>query len=182
MAAVNQRYARALAQVVDEQKLDAAATEKQLADFLAALDSSHDLYEVLDNPSIPEAQKLGLLDALAKKLGFSHTVRNFIAVLTHHGRLNALGEILTDYTALADDEANVAEVEVVSARELDATSRATLETEISKLVSGRKVSASYSQDAELLGGAVVKIGSTVYDGSVRGQLRQLKQRLVSATV
>lgn len=182
MAAVNQRYARALAQVVDERKLDAAATEQQLQDFLATLNSSHDLYEVLDNPAIPESQKLGLLDALAGKLGLSHTVRNFVAVLTHHGRLNALGEILADYTALADSEANVAEVEVVSARELDAASRATLEAQIATLVSGRKVSASYSQDAELLGGAVVKIGSTVYDGSVRGQLQQLKQRLVTATV
>lgn len=181
MAAVNQRYARALAAVVDEQKLDAAATEQQLRDFLATLESSHDLREVLQNPSIAETQKLGLLDALASKLGLNKTVRNFIAVLTHHDRLHALGEILTDYTAVADSEANVAEVEVVSARELDAASRTTLETQIAKLVNGRKVSASYSQDAELLGGAVVKIGSTVYDGSVRGQLQQLKQRLMTAT-
>ena len=181
MAAVNQRYARALAAVVDEQKLDAAATEKQIGEFLAAFESSQELREVLGDPSIPESQKLSLLDALAGKLGMSKTVRNFIAVLTHHGRLSALGEILADYTSLADAEANVAEVEVVSALELDAASRTTLEQEIAKLVAGRKVSASYSQDAALLGGAVVKIGSTVYDGSVRGQLRQMKQRLMAAT-
>jgi F-type H+-transporting ATPase subunit delta len=181
MAAVNQRYARALAAVVDEQKLDATATEQQLRDFLAAFDSSRDLREVLEDPSIPESQKLGLLDGLAGKLGMSKTVRNFVAVLTHHGRLNALGEILTDYTSLADNEANVAEVEVVSARELDAISRATLESQIATLVGGRKVSANYSQDAALLGGAVVKIGSTVYDGSIRGQLQQLKQRLIAVT-
>ena len=92
-----------------------------------------------------------------------------------------LGDILAAYDALADEDGNIAEVEVVSARALDDSSRRTLEAKIAKLADGRKVSATYSQDAALLGGAVVKIGSTVYDGSVRGQLEQLKQKLLTAT-
>jgi F-type H+-transporting ATPase subunit delta len=182
MAAVNFRYARALAAVIADQKLDAKATEQQLGDFLATLDGSPQLREVLADPSIPEPQKLSLLDAISGKLGMSKAVRNFIAVLTHHQRLSALGEIITAYTALSDEGANIAEVEVVSARVLDPGSRATLEAQIAKLVIGRKVSATYTQDAELLGGAIVKIGSTVYDGSIRGQLQQLKQRLLTVTV
>jgi F-type H+-transporting ATPase subunit delta len=182
MAAVDYRYAHALAAVVAEQKLDTKATEQQLADFLATMESSAELREVLENPSIPEPQKLKVLDGLKAKLGLSRAVRNFIAVLAHHQRLESFAEIVATYAALSDEEANVADVEVVTARELAADSRATLEAQIAKLVSGRKVSASYTQDAELLGGAIVKIGSTVYDGSVRGQLQQMKQRLLAVTV
>jgi F-type H+-transporting ATPase subunit delta len=180
MAAVNFRYARALAAVVDEQKLDAFATEQQLQDFHATLESSHDLREVLENPSIPEAQKLNLLDALAAKTGMSKTVRNFIALLASHHRLDALAEIITAFTAIADEESSVTEAEVVSASVLDAPSKQLLEAQIAKLSSGNKVSATYSQDANLLGGAIIRIGSTVYDGSIRGQLQQLKRRLISA--
>jgi F-type H+-transporting ATPase subunit delta len=182
MAAVDYRYAHALAAVVAEQKLDVKATEQQLADFQETLESSAELREVLENPSIVEAQKLKVLDGLKAKLGLSQAVRNFIAVITHHQRLSSFAEIVATYVALSDEEANVADVEVVTARELAPASRTTLEAQIAKLVDGRKVSASYTQDAELLGGAIVKIGSTVYDGSVRGQLQQLKQRLLAVTV
>jgi F-type H+-transporting ATPase subunit delta len=180
MAAVNFRYARALAAVVDEQKLGAVATEQQLQDFTATLQSSHDLREVLENPSIPEAQKLNLLDALAAKTGMSKTVRNFVALLASHNRLNALAEIITAFTAIADQESSVTEAEVTSARVLDDSSKKVLEDQIAKLANGNKVSATYSQDEALLGGAIIRIGSTVYDGSIRGQLQQLKQRLMSA--
>jgi F-type H+-transporting ATPase subunit delta len=182
MAIVDYRYAHALAAVVAEQKLDLKATEQQLADFQAAMDSSFELREVLENPSIPEAQKLKVLDGLKAKLGLSQAVRNFIAVLTHHQRLSSFAEIVSTYAAVSDVEANVADVEVTTARDLAADSRATLEAQITKLVNGRKVNATYVQDAELLGGAIVKIGSTVYDGSVRGQLQQMKQRLLAVTV
>ena len=182
MSAIDNRYAHALASVIDEKKLDAGATVSQLADFLAALGVNPQLREVLEDPSIPEPQKLGLLDALAAKLGLSGSVRNFLALITHHQRLNSLADITASFTAIAEYEANVAEVEVVSARELDASSRAALEGKIGKLVEGRKLSARYTQDASLLGGAVVRIGSTVYDGSIRGQLQQMKQRLIAAAV
>jgi F-type H+-transporting ATPase subunit delta len=181
MAAVNFRYARALEDVVVEQKLNGEAIKQQLADFQATLSGSHELFEALDNPSIAEQQKLNLLDAMAQKMGFEKAVRNFIMVVIRHGRLMELADILAAYDALADEDANIAEVEVTSARVLEDASRATLEAKIAKLADGRKVSATYSQDAALLGGAVVKIGSTVYDGSVRGQLEQLKQKLLTAT-
>jgi F-type H+-transporting ATPase subunit delta len=180
MAAVNARYARALAAVVTEQKLDPTAMQQQLQEFSDTLTSSHDLREVLENPSIPEPQKLNLLDAFAAKTGMSKTVRNFIALVASHQRLNALAEIIADYAAVADEGANVTEADIMSAHELDASSKQVLETQIATLANGNKVHATYSQDASLLGGAIIRIGSTVYDGSIRGQLQQLKQRLMSA--
>jgi F-type H+-transporting ATPase subunit delta len=180
MAAVNSRYARALAAVVADQKLDSVAVLQQLHDFAATLESSLEFREVLENPSIPEPEKLRLLDAFAAKAGLNKTVRNFIAVLASHQRLNALAEISTDYAAIADESGNITEAEVTSARELDDSSKGVLEAQIAKLADGKKVNATYTQDETLLGGAIVRIGSTVYDGSIRGQLQQLKQRLLAA--
>ena len=180
MAAVDLRYARALAAVVADQKLNVAATQGELADFVATLEASAELREVLQNPSIPEPQKLHLLDAIAARSGMSKTVRNFIALLAHHERLHELREMTADFAALVDEESHIAEAEIVSARPLDASNRKLLEKQIAVLTGGRKVRATYSEDSSLLGGAVVRIGSTVYDGSVRAQLRQLRQRMVAA--
>jgi F-type H+-transporting ATPase subunit delta len=106
-------------------------------------------------------------------------VRNFIAVILEHHRLPELEEILTAYRDLADEHAGAVEARITSARPMNAVDRAQLEAQITKLARARG-NASYAEDASLLGGAVVEIGSTVYDGSVRAQLRQLKQKLVNA--
>lgn len=180
MAAVDLRYARALAQVIEAQHENAAAAQAQLNDFAETLSESWELREVLEDPSIPEQQKLKVLDGIAAKLGMSRTVRNFLAVVTHHERLNELKDILAGFASLVDEESKVAEAEIVSANPLDESSRRLLEEQIAKLTGGSKVRARYSEDASLLGGAVVRVGSTVYDGSVKAQLEQLKQRLVSA--
>jgi F-type H+-transporting ATPase subunit delta len=180
MAAIDLRYARALAAVISDQKLDAAAAQGNLNDFADTLDESVELREVLGDPSIPEAQKLRVLDGIAKKMNMSQPVRNFLAVITHHQRLEELRDIAAGYASLVDAEAQVAEAEVVSARALDESSRRLLEEQIGKLAGGQKVRATYSEDASLLGGAVVRLGSTVYDGSVKTQLERLKQRLVAA--
>jgi len=179
MAIVDSRYARAFASVVYSQKLDSKAAESQLLDFATTLADSSDLREVLQDPSIPEEQKLKVIDAIAARIGMFPAVRNFIAVITHHDRLHDLGEILAAFHELADEATNVLEVEIVSAHPLDAGNRALLEQQVTKLADGR-VRATYRQDASLLGGAVVKIGSTVYDGSVRAQLQTLKQKLIAA--
>jgi F-type H+-transporting ATPase subunit delta len=106
-------------------------------------------------------------------------VRNFLAVVMEHQRLAELDEVLTEYHAIADEQSNLTEADITSARPLNDQDRAELEAQVAKLAGGR-VRATYHQDATLLGGAVVRIGSTVYDGSIRAQLQQLKQKLVSA--
>jgi len=180
MAIVDSRYARAFASVVASQKLDAKAAESQLHDFAATLEDSAELREILQDPSITEAQKLGVIDGLAGRIGMLPAVRNFVALITHHNRLHELGDILAAYHELADEASDVTEAEIVSAQPLDASNRALLEQQVAKLSGGQRVRATYSEDASLLGGAVVRIGSTVYDGSVRAQLQQLKQRLIAA--
>lgn len=180
MAAIDLRYARALAAVISDQKLDVAATQAQLNDFADTLEASAELREVLENPSIPEPQKLKVLDAIAAKAGMSKTVRNFIAVIAQHERLHELRSMVAAYATIADEQSSVAEAEIVSAKPLDAGNKKLLEETIAKLTGQNVVHATYSEDAALLGGAVVTIGSTVYDGSVRAQLQQLKARMVAA--
>jgi F-type H+-transporting ATPase subunit delta len=179
MSVLSLRYAHAFASVAVSSHLDTTAAQQQLEDFSKTLAGSRELREVLMNPSIASEQKLKVLDAIAGRIGMFPQVRNFLAVIMHHQRLTELDEILAEYHAVADEQSHVAEAEITSAHPLNDQDRRELETHVTKLAGGR-VRATYHQDATLLGGAVVRIGSTVYDGSIRAQLQQLKQRLVNA--
>lgn len=179
MASSAPRYARAFAEVAESARLDAAATLRQMRDFAETVAGSSELREFLENPSIETSAKLKVLDAIAARIGMFAQVRNFIAVISEHNRLPELDEILATYAELVDEHAGAVEARVTSSRPLNAEDRAQLEAQITKLA-GARVRASYAEDASLLGGAVVEIGSTIYDGSVRAQLQQLKQRLVNA--
>ena len=181
MAVVDLRYARALDEVVVEQKLSREAVASQLRDFQATFAGSPALQEIFENPSIPEDQKLRVLDGLASRIGMDRTVRNFIAVVMSHLRLHELPEIVDAYLERADKDGGVAEAEVISARPLDGEGKRALEGSIARLTGGTAVRATYREDPALLGGAVIRVGSTVYDGSVRGQLEQIRQRMVSAS-
>ncbi len=179
MAAFTLRYARAFEQVMTGMKLDSAAALSQLQAFAGTLDGSHELREVLMNPSIAKQQKLAVLDAIAARIGMYPQVRNFVAVITDHQRLPVLNEIVKECAAAADAEAGLKDAEITSAFPLNEADRAELEVQVGKLAGGR-IRATYREDKALLGGAIVKVGSTVYDGSVRGQLQQMKRALVGA--
>ncbi|WP_263368677.1 ATP synthase F1 subunit delta [Edaphobacter bradus] len=179
MSAIALRYAQAFAAVVASHKLDALATRKQLSDFNDTLAESHALREVLSNPAIPSDQKLRVLDVIASRLGVLPQVRNFLAVIMDHQRIYELSEILDEYRGLADEQASLTEAEVTTAHPLNSQDRAELEAQVAKLA-GSHVRATYREDSSLLGGVVVRIGSTVYDGSIKAQLLGLKQKLISA--
>ena len=170
------RYADAFASVAAEKNLDVKAARQQMRDFADTLKGSPRLFEVLGDPSLEMGQKLSLLDALAEKIGMYREVRNFLALIVEHARLGQIEQILAAYHQVADESSGLVEAEVTSSRELSAETKQEMEFEISKLAVSR-VSVSYKQDASLIGGAVVRIGSTIYDGSVRGQLTQMKAAL-----
>ncbi len=173
------RYANAFAQVAKSKGLDLLAARQQMKDFSETFEGSHDLREVLMDPSIPNEQKLAVMDGIAERLGMMREVRNFLAIIMDHQRLGELGIILAAYDQVADLGLGVTEAEVSTVHELSGDDRAELEAHVAKLA-GTRVRVAYKLDSTLLGGAVVKIGSTVYDGSVRTQLEQMKQALVSA--
>jgi F-type H+-transporting ATPase subunit delta len=179
MSVLSLRYAHAFASVVASRQLDGEQVEQQLRDFAGTFADSRQLREVLMNPSISGDQKLKVLDAIGSRIGIFPEVRNFIAVITQNHRLEEMDEIFAEYHSVADQQHNVTEAEITSANPLDAFERQMLESQVAKMA-GSKVRATYREDKSLLGGAILRIGSTVYDGSVRGQLEQLKQVLVNA--
>jgi len=179
MAAVTSRYARALVDVVVERKLDATKTMAQLDALVAAVESSPELRNIWENPSVPAEQKRKVLDVLAGKLGADKMVRNFLAVLIDNRRIAALPEVARQFRSELYERLGIAEAEVTTTRELSAEEKRALEAQVAKLT-GKKVQARYTTDAKILGGAVVRVGSTIYDGSVKGQLQRLKAALSEA--
>ena len=180
MAVFAARYARALADVVLDAKLNTTEVEQQLEDFAATFAGSKDLKELLLNPSISAQKRVAILDKINSRVGCGPQVRNFLAVLIRHERLGALGEILEEYRQEMNRRLSISDAEVVTARPLEDQERAELEGHVSVLAGHNKVNATFREDKSLIGGAIVRIGSTIYDGSVRGRLERLKERLVSS--
>lgn len=178
MAAFVSRYASAFLEVVTAAKLDTAAISSQFGDFLAAWNESAELRTFFVNPAIPAVQKVDLLDKLNAKLGLQKELRNLIAVLIDNGRIGAVAEVAAAYTTLLQQQLGIRQAEIVTARPLSASERETLLAGVGKLA-GARVEASFKQDESILGGTVVRIGSTVYDGSVRGRLDRLKEALTA---
>ena len=178
MAALASRYARALVDVVFERKVDAQHAAARLRAMIALVETSRPLREVWDNPAVEMEQKIAVLDAIAAKMGLEPIVRNFMAVVIQHRRILQLGEIAQQFEAELNQRLGIANAQVTTARDLEPAERTQVESQIAA-VTGKSVNASYSIDAAVLGGAVIRVGSTIYDGSVRGQLERLRQQLVS---
>jgi len=179
MAAVTARYSRALADVVFEQKLDAQKVVAEVRAVEAALAESPALRHAWDNPAVQMPIKVKVLDAIIAVTGAGRITRNFIALLIERRRIRALSEIRTQFEAEVNERLGIADAGVTSVRALGEDEKRALESQIAK-VTGKKIRASYATDKGILGGTVVKVGSTVYDGSVRGQLERLKQQLIEA--
>ena len=178
MAAFVSRYASAFLDVVTDAHLDAVAIDRQLADFLATWDGSADLREFFSNPAIQAVQKVSFLDKLNTKMGLQKELRNLLAVLINNGRIVSVAEVAAAYRKLLQDQLGIRQAEIITARELDSRDREALLASVGKLA-GSRIEASFKLDKSILGGTVVRIGSTVYDGSVRGRLDRLKEALTA---
>ncbi|MGA3162447.1 MAG: ATP synthase F1 subunit delta [Terracidiphilus sp.] len=178
MAAFVARYARAFADVVTQEKLDMVALDRQLDDFLSTWESSAELRELFANPAVAAAQKIAVLDKMNKKLGLRKELRNLLAVLIKNDRIVEVKDVAAAYRAEMQERQGIRPVEIVTARELSEQDRAGLVDGVGKLA-GAQIQASFKLDESILGGTVVRIGSTVYDGSVRGRLDRLKDALVA---
>jgi F-type H+-transporting ATPase subunit delta len=179
MSAFAARYARALADVVLEAHLNPSEIQNQLNDFEAAWHESPGLREVFLDPSFPAEQKVAILDKMNARLEMASQARNFIAVLVNHGRIHALDEVLAEFRHEVNARLGISEVLVTTARPLDEKEQRDLENQIAEMTKSR-VSATFHEDSSLLGGVIVRVGSTVYDGSVRGRLTRLKEELAAS--
>lgn len=178
--AVATRYANALADVVLGSKgaIDPQATLAQLRALDSVIESSADLRNVLQSPAVASKAKGKVVGRLADSLGMDKLVRNFVHLVVRNRRGDLFPQICTAFEKQLDERSGVAQVDVQSAAQLNDSARAQLEAELARLT-GRKVRCNYSVDPSLLGGIITRIGSLVYDGSVRGQLETLRRKLAA---
>jgi F-type H+-transporting ATPase subunit delta len=178
VASVASTYARAFADVVLSARLDANRAIGGLRRISGMLAESEDLRRVWENPAVPAEQKRRLLDAIVHQDGIERHVRNLVAVLIDHRRVQFLERITRQLEKELDARMGFAEAQITTARELGDAEKRALEAQIEK-TTGKKVRARFGLDAALLGGAVVRVGSTIYDGSVKGQLEKIREAISS---
>jgi len=178
MASVASTYARAFADVVFSAHLDASRAVGGLREIARLLSENVLLRRVWENPAIPADQKRNLLDAVVQREGIDKPVRNLVAVLIDHHRVPFLPRIIEQLEKELDARLGFAEAQISSVRELADAEKRALEAQVAK-ATGKKVRAQYALDSSLLGGAVVRVGSTIYDGSVKGQLEKIREAITS---
>ena len=175
MRTVTGEYAAALADVaLASGRAETLRQEVRAAASLAA--ESAELRNFLASPAIPREGKQALVEKLVARMGASQELRNFLFVLVDHHRTGMIGEIAREFETTLLERMGVVQASVTSARELSAPQKEKLAGRLEGLT-GKKIEAQYAVDPALVGGLAVRIGSTVYDGSVRAQLDRLAARL-----
>ena len=184
MRSASLQYANALADVALQQGA-AELLAKKLAEFAGLFRESEDLRNFLSSPAIPQQGKHGAIEKLVGQMnarpdpiGASKILRNFLFVLTDHRRTHILPEIILAFQDVVRQRQGIAQADVASAVELSAAQKKELSQVLERLT-GKKIETRYATDPALLGGAVVRVGSTIYDGSVRNRLERLRARLAS---
>lgn len=172
---VARRYATALADVVTARG-EAQEVQKELHDWQELMQSNEQLLEVFRNPTIPYEQKRKVLNTLIARARVRPTTANFLQVLLQNHRLADLGEVNKRFAQVLDERSGVVSAEVTTARPVAQASQEALRAKLAAMT-GKQVRLSFTTDEELIGGIVARVGSTVYDGSVRNQLQQVKERL-----
>ena len=169
------RYARALSQVAVQDDRETRVQE-DLGSFGTTLRTSPELAETLMSPAIPFAPKRRIVEELADRLSLSEITVNFILVLLEYGRIGEYDEYVEAYTQVTDLRAGIVRGVVTSARSLDGEVRNRLESVLSE-ISDAQVRLSYEEDDSLIGGLRIRIGSVIYDGSIRTQLEEVRRRI-----
>ena len=172
---VARRYATALADVVTARG-EAREVQSELSAWEQMMRSNPQLLEVFSNPTIPYEQKRNVLNALLARARVRPTTANFLQLLLQNQRLADLGEINRRFALVLDERSGVVSAEVTTARPVPRASQDALRAKLAQLT-GKNVRLSFTTDEELIGGMVTRIGSTIYDGSVRNQLQRVKETL-----
>lgn len=169
------RYARALLAALP----DAAAADRAgefLTALSAAMGESPDLRDVLLNPAVSRSDRKRVLEAISGARDLPRQVRSFLSVVVDHGRAEALPAIAEVFHELKDESAGIVAATMTTAAPVPEPLRVRAVAAFERLT-GRRVRLTWTVEPSLLGGAVTRIGSTVYDGSLRSQLAGLRRKM-----
>jgi F-type H+-transporting ATPase subunit delta len=178
--ALASRYARALVDVVlaPGSGVEAETALSQVRAFAGLVAESAELRTVLLSPAVAAPRKRAVVESLGRRVGISRPVRNFLFVVIDHRRIAHLPEMADALQTALDERLGRSSAQVSSASTLESRQQQTLEAELSRMT-GKQVRCDYQVDPALLGGIAVRLGSTIYDGSVRGRLEALRQRMIA---
>jgi len=174
---VANRYAKALFDVGVEEKADLVKFEQDLNSAAEVFEANKDLRHVAISANLPEANRKALIETVADKLGAAPQIRKLLVMLAKGRSLNLLPDLADAFRERLLAHQNIVRAEVTSAAPLSPEKTKALEDSLAQ-ATGKKVELSVSVDPALLGGVVARIGSTVYDGSVKTQLQRMRQELV----
>jgi F-type H+-transporting ATPase subunit delta len=177
--AIATRYARALADIAfspggpvsPRQALD------ELKTFAELIDASPEFKTILLSPAASAPKKRNLIARFAKQLSVSKTICNFLFVVIDHRRIAMLGDIRQALEAQIDERSGVVSAEIKSARKLEQGEELAIEGALLRLT-GKHIRSQYAVDPDLIGGVTARVGSQMFDGSVRGQLAGMRRKLI----
>ena len=173
---IARRYATALADVVGAK--DALKVQEDVTGWAGLMKENEGLKEVFGNPTVPAEQKRKLLSSLIDRTKVGNTTANFLQVLLTNGRLTEIAAISEKFAQVLEERAGVVTAKVSTARPVEAVTQEALRARLAEMT-GNQVRLEFATDADLIGGLVTRVGSTIYDGSVRNQLQQVKERMIS---
>jgi len=176
--AITRRYAQALADVATERN-QIEQIGLDLEAFVRIMESSAELRSLFASPIISQGDKASVLNALIERVKPGQLTANLLRAMLGNGRLHHLPEVYEQFRREINDRKGLIVAEVTSATRMDESEQQKLAGTLSRLT-GKQIQFKLNVDPSLIGGAVTRIGSIVYDGSVRTQLREIKQRLKAA--
>ena len=177
MKSASLQYANAMADIALAQGA-AEPAAKQLHEFGAAYAQSAELRTFLASPAVSTEAKHAVIEKIVARLGASKIIRNFLLVIADHRRTQLIPEVIAAFHEVIRQRQGVAEAVVSTAVEVSAAQKKEMAATLARLT-GRKIEAKYALDPALLGGAVVRIGDTIYDGSLRSRLNEMRARLAA---
>jgi len=172
---VARRYAAALADVAIERR-EEREVQTELEQWASMLEANPQLKEVFANPTVAYDQKRTVLEELISRSRVRETTGSFLRVLLKNQRLSQLREVVVRFRAVLDERGGIVAANVTTARPIPEELKNTLHETLTA-ATGQKVRLSFTTDEAIIGGLVARIGSTIYDGSVRNQLQQVRERL-----
>jgi F-type H+-transporting ATPase subunit delta len=173
---IAKRYARAFFEIVAEEQ-HYEKYYRELKSFSSILEGNKKLQEFLVNPIFGESDKKEVVETILGKISVSEVTANFLKLLVDKRRINLLSEIEACYQEHMDEALNKVRVSVKTAFPLSAELSAGVQKSLEE-ITGKKVDMTVEEDGSLLGGIVVRVGDTLYDGSIRAQLNNIRNLLV----
>ena len=176
--AVARRYAEALADAAIGNN-QSAAIDSEVKTFAEMMASSGELRGLFASPIVTRKDKAAVLDLLIERTGPSQMTANLLKTLLGHYRLQHLGVVYREFRRVMDRREGLVQAEITAAATLDSSQQAMLVSELQS-ITGAKVNVEYKVDPSLIGGAVTRLGSVVYDGSIKTKLENIERQLKQA--